>query len=102
MKSRSQSDVEGAAAATFNSSTEGNLPPVPTSPDGSPRRYYRHIPSTAFQCPVPENASMSARACGYSSNLHRLHSDPACLDDEDMPDYKYECQFERTRMTLVS
>eukprot|EP00058_Branchiostoma_floridae_P017998 XP_002603487.1 hypothetical protein BRAFLDRAFT_79021 [Branchiostoma floridae] len=108
VKSRSQSDVEKPAATTFNSSTElkqTNLPPLPTTPGGSPRgRYFQHIPSTAFQCPPPENASMAARACGYSSNLHRLHSDPACLRQEDpMADpIEFEYRYQLTRTSLVN
>ncbi|XP_078614361.1 uncharacterized protein LOC144883637 [Branchiostoma floridae x Branchiostoma japonicum] len=105
VKSRSQSDVEKPAAATVNSSTElkqTNLPPLSTTPGGSPRgRYFHHIPSTAFQCPPPENTSMAARACGYSSNLHRLHSDPACLREEDPMTDPINCEY-RYQLTVTS
>eukprot|EP00058_Branchiostoma_floridae_P017996 XP_002603485.1 hypothetical protein BRAFLDRAFT_79019 [Branchiostoma floridae] len=107
-KSHNKVKVNGSekpAASTFNSSTElkqTNLPPLPTTPGGSPRgRYFHHIPTTAFQCPPPENASMAARACGYSSNLHRLHSDPACLREEDPMADPINCEY-RYQLTLTS
>ena len=47
---------------------------------------------------------MAARACGYSSNLHRLHSDPACLREEDpMADpIEFEYRYQLTVTSLVN